>query len=74
MSNFRGEATNFRGAMSNFRGEATNFRGAMSNFRGEATKTYCLRLPTPGLSDYSADGMGDGAQMEILAQHNQQYG
>ena len=37
MSNFHGEATNFRGAMSNFRGEATNFRGAMSNFRGEAT-------------------------------------
>ena len=37
MSNFRGEATNFRGAMSNFRGEATNFRGAMSNFHGEAT-------------------------------------
>ena len=40
MSNFRGEATNFRGAMSNFRGEATNFRGAMSNFRGEATN-FC---------------------------------
>ena len=36
MSNFRGEATNFRGAMSNFRGEATNFSGAMSNFHGEA--------------------------------------
>ena len=27
MSNFHGEATNFRGAMSNFSGEATNFRG-----------------------------------------------
>ena len=37
MSNFYGEAINFRGAMSNFRGEASNFRGAMSNFRGEAS-------------------------------------